>query len=342
MVVPCFVDVHMHGAGGFDVGTCDLDGLSGICKMLARHGTGAFLPTLPSATPEVTRRALSVISRKIKNQRELFDFVLGCSDAFSGIKVDEALVLGAHLEGPFFLSAYKGAQDESTFMDATIENWKMLVGDHEDVVRRVTIDPLVNGALELIKYLSDKGITVSCGHTAADAELIYKAFKAGATSVTHIFNGMPPMHHRAPGPVGAALSHDDSYAELICDFLHVNKLVCKTVVKAKGTDKVAIITDSCEAAGMPDGPYKLCGSDVYVVNGEARTPEGKLASSTVFMDIERQNLLSLGFGERDVTRLTHTTPLECMRASVAEKKALSKLFALIGDNGLADGLTVIS
>ena len=342
MLVPSFVDIHMHGAGGYDVGTCDLNGLTGICRILAAHGTAAFLPTLPSASPEVTVKALSVISRKAESQKALLNEIFNSDpESRKNIQVDEAFVLGAHLEGPFFLPAYKGAQDESVFMDATIENWKKLTGDYEYIVRRVTIDPLAEGALELIRYLSDKGITVSCGHTAATSEQTLKAFNAGANSVTHIFNGMAPMHHRAPGPAGAALSDDDSYAEMICDFLHVNKYVCKTVIKAKGPEKVAVITDSGEAAGMPDGQYSLCGNLIHVINGEARTPQGNLASSTVFVDKERLNLLSLGFGERDIEKLTHHTPLECIDANVTEKKVLSMIYADIGEDGLALGLKCV-
>jgi len=186
--------------------------------------------------------------------------------------------------------------------------------------------------------LTDRGITVTCGHTAADSDTIMEAFRAGATSVTHIFNAMPSIHHRKPGPAAASLADDNTYAELICDFLHVNKTVCKMVVKCKSPDKVAIITDSCEAAGMPDGTYQLSGQEIKVINGEARTKEGKLASSTVFVDIERLNLLSLGFGERDISKLTHYTPINCCSPDITFRKYLSCLYAEIGENGLAKGL----
>jgi len=351
MRVPGFVDIHMHGCAGVDVGTASPEGLHKIARMLCAHGTAAFLPTVPAASPEQTRYALSSIAKVMAEQKPLLDALKGsetASDAqhrYGAVRdnarletLSEAFILGAHLEGPFMLPAYKGALDADSFLPATAENWQALTGEYEGIVRRITVDPLAPGALELIPYLVSKGISVTVGHTASKAEQVLEAFAKGADSVTHIFNAMPPMHHRDPGPAGAALSDADSYAELICDFLHVNKLVVKTVIRAKGTEHVAVITDSCEAAGMPDGPYKLCGRDISVVNGEARTPEGKLASSTVFMDKERLNLLSIGFSDEDIARLLHSTPLQAMHATEAEKAVIDRISASIDSTGRAVGL----
>ncbi|MBQ2306823.1 MAG: N-acetylglucosamine-6-phosphate deacetylase [Clostridia bacterium] len=337
MFVPAFVDIHMHGAAGHDVGTTDREGLHAICAMLAAHGTAGFLPTLPAVSFENCRRALNVISEVMEEQSCFVRNMVKTAEPGVPYKLPEALILGAHLEGPFMLSTCKGALDESVFVDATVENWEKLTGDLAGIVKRVTIDPLRPGAMELIPYLAAHGVSVTCGHTAADADTVNKAFRAGATSVTHIFNAMPSLHHRAPGPVGAALADDDTYAELISDFLHVNSLVCKMVIKCKTPDHVAVITDSCEAAGMPDGRYQLSGREIMVVNGEARLEDGRLASSTVFMDRERLNLLSLGFGERDIAKLTHHTPLSAIGAKAGVKHMFSSLFAGIGPDGYAEG-----
>ena len=336
MFVPAFVDIHMHGAAGHDVGTASREGLHAICAMLAAHGTAGFLPTLPAVSIENSRKALAVISGVMAEQQALIE-ELSRVDSREPHKLPEALVLGAHLEGPFMLNTCKGALDENVFVDATVENWKKLTGEYEGIVKRITLDPLRPGALDLIPYLAARGVSVSCGHTAADADTVNNAFKAGATSVTHIFNAMPSLHHRAPGPVGAALADDNTYAELITDFLHVNKLACKLVIKCKTPDHVAVITDSCEAAGMPDGQYQLSGREIHVVNGEARLEDGRLASSTVFMDRERLNLLSLGFGERDIAKLTHNTPLNAIGADAGTRQLFSRLFAGIGAAGLSEG-----
>ena len=336
MLVPSFIDIHMHGCGGHDAGSAEYDGITEMCRLLARHGTGGFLPTLPAVSPDVSLRALSLFDRKMKEQAALIDKMADAKNTC--FSIDETLVLGVHLEGPFMLPAYKGALDQSVFMDATVENWKRLTGEFEHVVRRITIDPLCPGAMDLIPYLANKGISVSCGHTAADSDTISEAFRRGATSVTHIFNAMPSIHHRAPGPAAAAMADDNAFAELISDFLHVNKVVCKMVIKSKSPDKVAVITDSCEAAGMPDGNYKLCGRDIKVINGEARLEDGRLASSTVFMDKERLNLLSLGFGERDISKLTHYTPLSCISLSHELEAVINKIYAVIEAEGNASGL----
>ena len=327
----------MHGCGGVDAASCDPDGLDNMCRLLASHGTGGFLPTLPAVSPEISRKALSVFDAKMKEQAETLRTLSETADG-DKIKLKEAFVLGAHLEGPFMLPAFKGALDQSVFLPATIDNWRALTEGFEHVVKRVTIDPLCPGALDLISYLAGKGISVTCGHTAADSETIFKAFESGATSVTHIFNAMPSIHHRNPGPAAAAMADDNAFAELICDFLHVNKVVCKMVIKSKSPDKVAVITDSCEAAGMPDGKYRLCGQEINVINGEARLDDGRLASSTVFMDKERLNLLSLGFGERDVSKLTHHTPLNCISAPPEFRSVLSHVYADICSDGFAKGL----
>lgn len=324
----------MHGCAGFDAGTSSAENLHKMCKMLARHGEGLFLPTIPASSPEKTLYALSQISRCMEEQKSMID------DLQNGLtdRLSEAVILGAHLEGPFLLPAYKGALEEESFLPATVENYRMLTGKYAGIVRRITIDPLCENAMNFIKYISSQGVSVTMGHTAADCETVYEGFRNGATSVTHIFNAMAPLHHRNPGPVGAALSHDDSYAELILDFLHVNKYAAKAVIKAKGVRKTVIITDSCEAAGMPDGPYKLCGRDISVINGEARMPDGRLASSTVFMDRELKNIKELGFSEEDAQYMLHDNPLDAIGLKGAMRIFADSLYTETDENGAVTGL----
>ena len=351
MPVPGFIDIHMHGCAGVDVGTASPEGLHKIARMLAKHGTAAFLPTIPATSFEQCRYALGSIARVMADQKPLLDALKGSDPAGNEPDVSddrrdgtclkplpEAFILGAHLEGPFILPEYKGAMDVDSFIPASLENWEKLTGKYAYTVRRMTVDPLDPGVMDIIPYLVSKGVSVTVGHTASKSEDVLAAFSSGADSVTHIFNAMPSMHHRDPGPVGASLSDENSFAEVICDFLHVNKLAVKAVIRAKGADRVAVITDSCEAAGMPDGPYTLCGKPISVINGEARTPTGKLASSTVFMDRERLNLKSLGFSDEDIVKLLHETPLNAMHATDAEKRAIGRIYASIDGSGYACGL----
>lgn len=300
IMMPGFIDSHIHGAVGVDVGTCDLSGLLKMAENLAKHGVTAFLPTIPAAHPEQNRAALAVIRQ-------------GMEATASGGNC--ARVLGCHMEGPFMLETYKGALDATSFCDATPENWEALTGPYESVVKRVTLDPLRPGAVSFIPYLISRGISVSLGHTNSDAATMDKAFAAGAVSVTHLFNAMSGLHHRKPGAVGAALADDNCYCELILDFLHVAPHAVKLAIKAKRPEKIVAITDACEAAGMPDGVYVLGGRPVNVINGEARLPEGNLASSTVFMDRELKNLLSLGFSLTDCGKMMSANPAALIRDS---------------------------
>lgn len=286
-----FVDIHIHGAVGQDVVTSGPNGLRKMAESLARHGVVGFLPTIPASSIEETILSLKSMKEVMKDK-----------------SLNGAKIIGAHLEGPFMKEAYKGALDYTKFAPASVEYWEKLVGDYEDVVRRVTVDPLQDGVLDFIPYLVSKNISVTIGHTAADAETVNKAIDLGAGSVTHIFNAMPPMHHRNPGPVGAALSNRKCKCELILDFLHVSPIAAKVVIEAKGSENVAIVTDSCEAAGMPDGDYELGGRLVLVRNGEARLPEGNLASSTVFMDQELRNVVTLGYTVEDAEAMLSKTP----------------------------------
>lgn len=329
-----FVDIHMHGCAGFDAGTCATIGFHEMARKLASHGTAAFLPTIPAASFAQTRSALSRICTAMDEQRPMLE------KARNGelSELPEAVILGAHLEGPFLCPAYKGALDEDSFVAATRENWEALTGAYASIVRRITIDPLADHAPELISYLAEQGISVSVGHTAASCPVVQDAFERGATSVTHIFNAMPSLHHREPGPIGAALASDTVYAELILDFLHVKPEAAKLVMKAKGTDLVAVITDSCEAAGMPDGAYTLCGRAIRVINGEARMPDGRLASSTVFMDREYAHILQLGFTERDAAKMLHEVPLRAARIPEETKALIDCLYAKQNADGAICGI----
>ncbi len=332
-----FVDIHMHGCAGFDAGTCPISGLRQMAATLATHGEAGFLPTIPAASFAQTRKALGNIAKAMDEQQAWIQTLgeQGTQD------VREALILGAHLEGPFMLPTYKGALDETAFVAATPENWAALTGEYSHIVRRVTVDPLAPGVLDFIPFLTAQGISVTVGHTAATCAQVQEAFAKGATSVTHIYNAMPALHHREPGPVGAALADDDTYAELILDFLHVQPEAAKLVMKAKGTDKVAVITDSCEAAGMPDGPYTLCGRGIQVVNGEARCPDGRLASSTVFMDQEWANILALGFTEADARQMLHAVPILAGGIPEYFTRILNRMYAKTDDQGRICGLIYV-
>ena len=318
--IPGFCDCHIHGALGYDVSTCTADDLIKVAKGLYKHGTFAFMPTIPASHPELNLKALKTINEAmIKSEKE----------------TDCALILGCHMEGPFLCEKYKGSLDETSFCDATKENWKKLTGEYENIVKRITVDPLRKGVIDMIPYFTDRGIQVTVGHTDSKTADVKAAFSAGATSVTHLYNAMSGLHHREPGTVGTALSSDDTYAEIICDFLHVAPDAVKLAIKAKTPDRISVITDSCQAAGMPDGEYELAGRRILVVKGEARMPEGQLASSTVFQDKELKNLMSLGFNIDDCSKMLTSNPMKlCKKEGLLEIKIGNKFnFLAVSDSG---------
>lgn len=264
-VAPGFIDVHTHGRAGSDTMYATYEDLNKISKAALLTGVTAFLPTTMT---------MPVID--IKNAIE--------NIAINKDKVEGAKVLGVHLEGPFFNKKYKGAQPEECMILPTVDNYLSFVGDHQDIVRKISIAPELDYSIDFIHYLNDKNTCVSLGHTNATYEEAQAAIDAGATSGTHTYNAMTPLTHRAPGVVGAIMTNDSVYAELILDGVHVHFTAAKALLKTKGKDKLILITDSIEAAGLPDGTYSLGGQPVYVVNNEARLANGALAGSIANMN----------------------------------------------------------
>lgn len=260
-VAPGMIDVHTHGRNGSDTMYATFKDLNNISVSELKTGVTSFLPTTMTMPAEDIKKA---IAAGYDNKD----------------KVEGAKILGMHLEGPFFSVKYKGAQPEECMIAPTIENYLSFAGEHPDFVKKISLAPEIEGAVDLIKYLREQNVVVSMGHTDATYEEAVKAIEAGATSGTHTYNAMTPLKHREPGVVGAVMLHDEVYAELILDGVHVSFPAAKILAKMKGADKLILITDSLEAAMLPDGVYELGNQKVYVKDGQARLKEGNLAGST--------------------------------------------------------------
>lgn len=260
-VAPGMLDIHTHGRHGSDTMYATFKDLNNISTAELKTGVTSFLPTTMTMPAEDIKKAI----------RAAYDY----KDQVEGAKI-----LGMHLEGPFFSVKYKGAQPEECMIPPTIENYLSFAGEHPDFIKKISLAPEIEGAVDLIKYLTNQGVVVSMGHTDATYEEAVKAIEAGATSGTHTYNAMTPLKHREPGVVGAVMLHDDVYAELILDGVHVSFPAAKVLANMKGPDKLILITDSLEAADLPDGVYELGTQKVYVKNGQARLKEGNLAGST--------------------------------------------------------------
>ncbi len=274
VVVPGFIDQHIHGAKGFDAMDGTIEALSGIAEALPKEGTTAFLATTMTQSPENINTAL----KAVREYKELN-------------KPEGALVLGVHLEGPFISTSMIGAQPLEYVANPNVEIFKKYQEVSGNNIKLVSLAPEVEGGEELIKYLKETGVVASLGHTAAGYNDVEKAVKAGASNVTHTYNAQKAYHHRDIGTVGAALLIDELNCELICDTIHVSVPAIKMVVKNKPHNKVTLITDAMRAKQLEDGISELGGQTVIVKNGEARLENGALAGSVLLMNTAIKNVV---------------------------------------------------
>lgn len=274
IVVPGFIDEHIHGAGGADAMDGTVESLQTISEFLAREGTTGFLATTMTQSPENIANALKAV-KKVREKGE-----------YKG-----AEVLGVHLEGPFISPKHVGAQPLEYVATPDAELFDKYNEASGNSIKIVTLAPEVEGGLGLVKHLSNIGVVASVGHTGGKYADVVNAVAAGATNVTHTYNAQTGLHHREAGVVGAAMLLDELNCEMICDTIHVSVPAIKLVIKNKPHDKYTLITDAMRAKGMPDGKSELGGQDVFVNNGEARLADGTLAGSVLKMNVAVKNLV---------------------------------------------------
>ena len=270
-VSPGFVDVHIHGAGGHDTMDGTFEAINEISKTICKYGTTSFTPTtMTMSADDILKSMISIKKAKIEG-------------------TDGAIVLGAHLEGPFISPSAIGAQNPNYLISPSYENFESMTGDAIDAVVSITMAPEVEGAKELASILSSKGIRCSMGHTKATYEEAIDGIKHGFCHSTHLFNAMTGFTHREPGVVGATFDSDIT-TETISDGIHISYPSLRVAYKQKGTDKTLLVTDAMCACGMPDGTYALGGQPVIVKNGAARLENGALAGSILTLNRAIKNL----------------------------------------------------
>ena len=282
VLLPGFIDLHVHGGGGHDTMGAG-DAALHIARTHARHGTTALLATTmtaPLGEIETALRALAPL----------------CHARPAGT----ARVLGVHLEGPYINPGRLGAQPDFA-ITATLAD--VLALHALAPLRLVTLAPELPGHIELIVALRAQGFVVQIGHSAGSFEDGVAALAAGATGFTHLFNAMTGLHHREPGMVGAALAHAER-AEIIPDLLHVHPGAIRVALRA--IPGLYCVTDSTAAAGMPDGDYRLGRHTVTKCLGGVRLPDGTLAGSTLTMDQALRNLVAIGLSLAEASRRTAT------------------------------------
>ena len=273
IVLPGFVDQHIHGAGGSDGMDGTVADLEIIAKTVAAEGTTSFLATTMTQSVENITKAMQAVKEYREGEH------------------DGARVVGIHLEGPFIAPAFKGAQPLEYVAKPDVDIFKAYNEASGSAIKIVSLAPEVEGSEALIAYLTENGIVSSIGHTGAKCADIEKAIAKGASNVTHTYNAQTPLHHREIGTVGSAMLFDELNCELICDTIHVSVPAMRLLVKNKPADKLSLITDAMRAKGIPDGISELGGQVVYVKNGEARLEDGTLAGSVLRMNRAVQNMV---------------------------------------------------
>jgi len=296
VLTPGFVDLHVHGGDGAQVNGATPEEVAASVETVARchlrHGTTALLATTVADTPARLTAAVRGVA------------VAGAHPA-----PEAASVLGAHLEGPWVAPGRAGAQDPQALRAPSVSEFAALLDAARGTVRLVTLAPELPGAFDLIRAAAVQGLVVSVGHTEADWETTKRAFDAGARHVTHLFNAMPGVHHRRPGPVVAALDDPRVSVEIIADGIHIHPAVLARVLAA-APGRVTAVTDAMSATGLPPGRYRLGRLDVILEGSRVALAEAPdtLAGSVLTMDRAVKVLVDAGVGLPAAVTAATATP----------------------------------
>ena len=355
---PGFIDLHIHGAVGVDTMIASADDLRRVGEFLAANGVTAWLPTLVPAPTAIYQRAIDAIDQSMAQssvddpeRRSEYRLQSGLADSekdpteVGTLNTCRARILGVHYEGPFVNSEQCGALHREHFRTyagpASLDELPTIT--NESAVHMMTLAPEIEGGIELIKELRARDWIVSLGHTRATVELLDQALAAGAQHMTHFMNAMRPLHHRAPGPIGWGLLHDDVTCDVIADGVHIDPLMLKLILRTKTAERVSLISDAIAAAGLGDGDYEVWGENISVNHGRTQNASGSIAGSVITMLDAVRMMLSLGASEIEVARMAATNPARLLSidqdcGSIAEGKR-ADLVALDQDGNVR--LTIV-
>ncbi len=275
-VMPGFIDLHVHGGGGFDFADDRSEAIETVSRTHAEHGTTSILATLYPQAEDAFYDSI----RRVREYCERSGFL--------------KTVEGIHLEGPFLNPEVPGVLRPELMWDSDVEKFHRILECGGSWIRVMTIAPCIPRGMQLLREAALRGangneadrLQISVGHSRATYEQIDEAIDCGLAGVTHIYNGMPPMHHRSPGVLAASLLRDELHAEVIADGIHVHPANLQLLVKIKGCDRIVLVTDAIRAACMPEGTYEFLGQEVRVCHSQAclaNAPQ-TLAGSTLTMD----------------------------------------------------------
>ena len=293
IVAPGLVDTHIHGYKSHDVMDNDFEGIKVISEGLLSCGVTSWLPTTLTSSAEL----LNDVCETIGNHYQ---------------EVTGAKIRGIFLEGPFFTEKYKGAQNPKYMSDTSVDKLAKWHELSQGLVNKIAIAPERQGVKEFIEFAKSKGVYTALAHSDATYEEAAAAVEAGANIFVHIYNGMSGLHHRNPGMVGAALSLDKVFAEMICDGHHVHPAAARVVTRARGPKETVLITDCMRAGGMGEGQSRLGEFEVVVKDGTARLKDtGNLAGSILELKQGVKNVVDWGLvSPAEALRMASLTPAQ--------------------------------
>lgn len=296
LLIPGMIDVHIHGAEGFDMMDGTIQSVEAVSRACARTGCTSFLATSVSST-------LDDLLKMITNVKEVQGSEPG------------AKIIGLHIEGPYLNVKRKGMQNERYLRHPDLDEMKSILETSGSLLRMVTLAPELPGGLEMTRFLKENGIIAAIAHSDATYEDAKLAFQSGASHVTHCFNGMRPIHHRDPGIVIAAFEESSVSVQAIVDDVHLHPAIVRLIYREKGPDKMVLITDALQAMGMGDGTYLFGGHHVNVSHGVATLSDGTLASSTVTMNEALEKAVKSGIPLKDAVMMATQTPADILGLS---------------------------
>ena len=309
-VIPGLIDVHNHGNSGADFSDGDYAGDVKMAAYLVSQGVTSFAPATMTLPYDVISDALAAGLRLKKDRPE-----------------HTARLLGVQMEGPFFSEKKKGAQNGDYLRLPDYAAFKELFDTSEGLISIVDVAPELEGAVEFVAKAAND-CTVSIAHTDADYEAAKAAIDAGVTHLTHLYNAMPPIHHRKPGVIGAASENEKVRAEIICDGIHVHPSSVRMAFKLFGAERICLISDALRCCGMPDGEYMLGGQQVWLKDCVARLADGTIAGSATNLYDCMRNAVSFGIPREDAVRAATWNPACAIHAQ--------ELVGSIEDGKLAD------
>ncbi len=290
LVLPGLIDIHNHGNSNADFSDGSDEGLRKMAAYLGKQGITSFAPASMTLPYDQLERAFLTAKRLHEERPE------GCSK-----------LLGIQMEGPFFCDKKKGAQNGAYLRNPDVAAFKRLYEVSGGLIRVADLAPELPGSVEYVREVS-KLCTVSLAHTDATYEQAKAAIDAGATHVTHLFNAMPPIHHRKPGVIGAAAENPKVRAELICDGIHVHPAIIRMAFSIFGAERMVLISDALRCCGMPDGKYELGGQDVFLKGKTCTLADGTLAGSVSNLFDCMKNAVHYGIPLEDAVRAASYNP----------------------------------